>query len=214
MLPVKMVEIDHQFTIDDVSAYYEVSRETTKSIIKRNRKEFDTYDELMVLKGRELKTLRDGLNVKNTSPSVSLFSLSGFLRAGLLLQDSEISEKIKKEMVVTGIPDKYHSVFYKNHRVLQKQHIVYQSLVETFGGVYVIDKQVACGSYKIDIVIDQDIALECDENGHSNYKKEKEEQRERYIESKGYKLIRYNPDGLESIYHLINRIMKLKCCVN
>lgn len=49
--------------------------------------------------------------------------------------------------------------------------------------------------YLVDLMfVDMKIGVECDENGHSNYNSEKEVKRQRYIESEGYKLIRFNPD--------------------
>ena len=57
-------------------------------------------------------------------------------------------------------------------------------------------EQMHIGKYRCDLVLTSvNIILECDENGHSGYDKESEMERTRYLELKGYKFIRFNPNA-------------------
>ena len=54
-----------------------------------------------------------------------------------------------------------------------------------------LDRQVRCGNYVIDFVINNRLAIEFDENKHTQYDKKKEQERENYILQR-YKLVRIN----------------------
>lgn len=49
--------------------------------------------------------------------------------------------------------------------------------------------------YAVDLAFPKHlVAVECDERGHCYYSKHQEEERQKFIENKGYVIIRYNPD--------------------
>lgn len=54
-----------------------------------------------------------------------------------------------------------------------------------------LDRQVQCGSYVVDFVINNSLAIEFDENNHIQYDKKKEQERENFILER-YKLVRVN----------------------
>lgn len=74
--------------------------------------------------------------------------------------------------------------------------------------------QVPCGRYRIDCVLKAEsgklVAVECDEKGHSDRPAEYEVARERYLQTKGYHLFRYNPDvGGFDIFETIGELITL-----
>jgi very-short-patch-repair endonuclease len=71
-------------------------------------------------------------------------------------------------------------------------------------------KQYYCKGYKLDLYFpDYKIGIECDENNHKNYDKNKEKIREDIITTTlDCKIIRFNPDEKEfSIFEIINKIL-------
>ncbi|MGL4454082.1 MAG: DUF559 domain-containing protein, partial [Sarcina sp.] len=76
----------------------------------------------------------------------------------------------------------------------------------SFGEVNV-RKQETVGNYVLDFVLFDKINVEVDENGHSDYSKEEEYNRELYIkENTNYNIIRYNPNK-DKPYILMNKIL-------
>jgi len=57
--------------------------------------------------------------------------------------------------------------------------------------------QHSCKNYRVDLfLLDYDLVIECDENGHADREPEYEENRQKFIEQKyGAKFIRFNPDA-------------------
>ena len=72
------------------------------------------------------------------------------------------------------------------------------------------ERQFVVGRYKVDLYIKElNIVIECDENGHDDYDKEKEKKREEFIK-KTLKcdLIRYNPNAKDfDLSDIINKII-------
>src|SRR5690606_8182877 len=93
--------LEYGYSIEDIRNYYNVPQNTVKTILKRNRKEFEYYREVITVKGEDLKQIKSQLNVHPMSPSASLFNIEGVIRTGLMLQDNVISEKIKELMIET-----------------------------------------------------------------------------------------------------------------
>jgi very-short-patch-repair endonuclease len=68
----------------------------------------------------------------------------------------------------------------------------------SFKGVIKCKRQYIIGIYRIDLYFpDYHLAVECDENNHTDRDPSKEKMREEYILSQGNKLIRYNPNTSE-----------------
>lgn len=87
-----------EITIQMASTYYEVPFETIKSVIKRNRDEFNDYEEIRILKGKVLKEFKGQVQLEpelKTAPSLTLINRRGLLRIGMLLTDSEIAKSIR-----------------------------------------------------------------------------------------------------------------------
>ena len=84
-------------------------------------------------------------------------------------------------------------------------------LNKIFSKNHIIESQYRVDNYKIDFVIDNKIAVECDENDHVYYDEYKEKIRERCITDKGFILLRYNTkrnNMLEFIGELCEQLAK------
>ena len=82
-----------------------------------------------------------------------------------------------------------HSLLSFNKKYENELGYLLNSLLGKYNNV---ESQVRCGKYKIDFVINNHIAIECDENGHSCYDLNNEIKREKYIKSQGYVVFRYD----------------------
>jgi very-short-patch-repair endonuclease len=71
-----------------------------------------------------------------------------------------------------------------------------------------IKYQYPVGTYRVDMLFPQfELVVECDELGHKDRNDEYEKTRTDFIESQGYKIIRYNPDSKDfSVFSVINKI--------
>lgn len=81
-----------------------------------------------------------------------------------------------------------------------------------FNEVTPIKRQYKIGKYKVDLYfIDYNLAIECDENGHSDRDPNYEKTREEFIISLGNKMIRFNPNipsfDLSNVIKDINHII-------
>lgn len=84
-------------------------------------------------------------------------------------------------------------------------------IIESFKDVYNPIYQYKVGNYFIDLYIPElNLAIECDENGHRFYDKQKELEREQYIKNKlGCEFIRYNPNDKNfKVIDVVNEIIK------
>ncbi|MDI0267328.1 hypothetical protein QIW52_15185 [Clostridioides difficile] len=91
-------------TVELVSNYYEVDKETIKKLIQRNRGELESdglrlykYDDIIEM----LENTKKGLNVTFKVPSRGLILIPkrAILRVGMLLRDSEIAKEIRTKLL-------------------------------------------------------------------------------------------------------------------
>lgn len=91
---------DMVLTIDQVANYYEVTVEAIKTLVKRNREEFEG-DGMVVLKGDELKRFKEEISEVQSEPhfkqakSITLLQKRSLLRAGMILTNSGIATKVR-----------------------------------------------------------------------------------------------------------------------
>lgn len=208
--PILPYMVNGYFLLKGVGEYYCKPYKTIETVIKRNRNEFEQHNEIKVLKSDELKEFKKTNDSYKGINALTLININGLLRVGLLLQDSIISEELKLLLVRNGIPDIYENIFTSiNHRALLKQNQLHKIIQETLDSLVSVDTQVKCGNYRVDFLIDNNIVVECDEYGHENYRLNEELARENFLRNKGYRVVRYNPDGDESVYSFINRLYKV-----
>jgi hypothetical protein len=82
-------------TTEQMADYYEVSVETIKTVLLRNREELES-DGLKVLKGKALKDVRFIMNLTSDKiPSLTTWTPRSALRLGMLLRDSAIAKQVR-----------------------------------------------------------------------------------------------------------------------
>lgn len=95
---------DMILTVQQVSNYYECSMDTVKTLIKRNRDEFEE-DGMVVLKGKELKNFKEKLGVGSNEPNLSyassltLLTKRSLLRIGMLMTSNLLATKIRNYLL-------------------------------------------------------------------------------------------------------------------
>lgn len=91
-----------EVTLQMASDYYDVSFETIKSVIRRNREEFNEYGEMRVLKGKTLRDFKAQVQLEpelKTAPALTLVNRRGLLRMGMLLTDSEVAKTVRNYLL-------------------------------------------------------------------------------------------------------------------
>jgi hypothetical protein len=91
--------------VDQVANYYDVGVEAVKTIIKRNRDEFES-DGMIVLTGQDLKDLKETLTqvlgepkLDSRTPSLTLLTKRSLLRVGLIMTNNSIATKIRNYLL-------------------------------------------------------------------------------------------------------------------
>jgi very-short-patch-repair endonuclease len=105
--------------------------------------------------------------------------------------------------------DKLNVEYIKRYTTKETETLDF--IINSFKDIADMKRQYKCGKYYIDLYIPtHNIAVECDENNHTSYDKNKEEIREKYIiETLACKLVRFNPDDKYfAISDVINKILK------
>lgn len=95
---------DMVVTVQQAANYYECSMDTIKTLIKRNRDEFED-DGMTVLKGYELKKFKEELGVGSNEPSISyassltLLTKRSLLRIGMLMTSNLLATTIRNYLL-------------------------------------------------------------------------------------------------------------------
>ena len=95
---------DMVVTVQQAANYYECSMDTIKTLIKRNRDEFEE-DGMVVLKGKELKKFKEELGVGSNEPSLSyassltILTKRSLLRIGMLMTSNLLATKIRNYLL-------------------------------------------------------------------------------------------------------------------
>lgn len=97
---------DMVITLDQVATYYDVSVEAVRTIVKRNRNEFEN-DGMIILSGTDLKDFISKIcevqfDLHKISPktrSLTLITKRSLLRIGMLLTNSEMATRIRNYLL-------------------------------------------------------------------------------------------------------------------
>lgn len=95
---------DMVVTVQQAANYYECSMDTVKTLIKRNRDEFED-DGMTVIKGQELKKFKEELGVGSNEPNLSyassltLLTKRSLLRIGMLMTSNLLATKIRNYLL-------------------------------------------------------------------------------------------------------------------
>ena len=98
-------------------------------------------------------------------------------------------------------------------RYLPAETEIIDFIYESLSPMYDMKKQYKVGNYRIDLYIKtKNIAIECDENNHADYDKEKEATREQYIKDKlSCRFIRFDP--YDKTFKLSSLISWILCSI-
>ena len=208
VVPTESSATDMVLSIKQISEYYGVSREGIETIIKRHRSKFEERG-MTVLKNEHLKEFKENKIISAKTPTLTVFPKSLILLFAFYLQGNDKANEIKKELLISN-PSLYAeleeitlTVGYKKRYEKGFEEMLYPLL----GKYNKIEKQVRCGKYRIDYVVNNIIAIEIDEEGHEGYNSKNEQIRHEYIESCGYRVIRYDTrrdNVLEFLCEVIN----------
>ncbi|MGG0066073.1 hypothetical protein ABES74_09440 [Bacillus subtilis] len=91
-----------EVTLHMASIYYEVPIETIRTVVKRNRAEFNEYGELRILKGKglaEFKTVVQSEPSLNGINSLQLLNRRGLLRLGMMLTESDVAKSVRNYLL-------------------------------------------------------------------------------------------------------------------
>jgi hypothetical protein len=127
-----------EITTEMAANYYEVSPETIRTIIKRNREEFNEYEEMRVLKGRALNDfckVHDELHkfISVKSRSVTMLNRRGLLRLGMLLTESEVAKSIRNYLLnVEEISDKQQRQWAVEREISKRERRMLTDSIQMF----------------------------------------------------------------------------------
>ena len=99
---IKYLNENMVMSIDQIANYYETSKESVSTIIKRNRDEFES-DGMEVLTGENLKVFKESLigsnELNKTNRSLTLLTKRSLLRVGLIMTNNAIASKIRNYLL-------------------------------------------------------------------------------------------------------------------
>jgi len=107
---------------------------------------------------------------------------------------------------ILNIPENEILLIINRNNSLYKQTELEDILHNSLENICIIHKQVKCGNYRIDFVLNDNIAIECNENNHIGLDIIYEANRKKYLTECGYRILEYNPDG-DNIFKFINQIL-------
>ncbi|MGL5767707.1 MAG: DUF559 domain-containing protein [Sarcina sp.] len=192
-------------SINSICDGLNIGRKGIVSIHGRNKEYLDK--ERILLNKEEIKELKQigELNSK-VSSRFCLHNKKYILYIVMLASNSAKALKIREDMRRDNIELFEELEIIKTGRFKKHENDVENYLKYSFGEVNV-RKQETVGNYVLDFVLFDKINVEVDENGHSDYSKEEEYNRELYIkENTNYNIIRYNPNK-DKPYILMNKIL-------
>lgn len=137
----------------------------------------------------------DAEKISRYTSAISVFSLIGILhlsfyirnKTSLSIQYWLLNNKLNLYNLLNSKSCYNDKIFVKKY----EKELGFL-LNKIFSKNHIIESQYRVDNYKIDFVIDNKIAVECDENDHVYYDEYKEKIRERCITDKGFILLRYN----------------------
>lgn len=111
---------------NQLADFYEVSEEVIDKNYQRHKDEFDA-DGVKVLRGKDLKEVRDILSLTSSTPKETIYTPAGALRMGFILRDSSVAkivrttairfiqgvgQQVSDKMVLQGLVSSHPSLSY------------------------------------------------------------------------------------------------------
>ena len=75
-----------------------------------------------------------------------------------------------------------------------KEEELISFIVRVYSRQFACDPQHVIGPYRVDLLLDKRIVVECDEHGHAAYNAVNEADRHSFLERRGFTVYRFNPD--------------------
>lgn len=95
---IPLLPDDLHITTEAVAAYFDVSIETIKSLVKINRSEVEGNG-YRVLEGSELRSFKDLCSIGSQARSLALFDRRTLLNVAMLLRDSEVARAVRRYLL-------------------------------------------------------------------------------------------------------------------
>ncbi|MFE3326837.1 hypothetical protein [Streptomyces sp. NPDC059176] len=89
---------DMHVATEGVAAFFDVSIETIKSLVKDNREELDANG-YAVLEGMELRSFKDLCRIDSRARSLALFDRRTLLNVAMLLRDSAVARQVRRYLL-------------------------------------------------------------------------------------------------------------------
>ena len=215
--PIHFITQNYEVDIHQASKFYNVTYKAISTVIDRNRYELES-DGMIICNGGKLKEikLKNG-NINNKTATLTLLNPLVICRLAFYLTESDITIQVKNKLL--NVDANLYSYLSQRENTLVKKYEKEMEylLVNLIGKYHEIKKQFSCGKFKIDFLIDDYLAIEVDEYGHSSYDKPNEIARENLIKAVGYKLMRYDTrnnnmlEFLGDVVHELNNKIEGAC---
>lgn len=75
-----------------------------------------------------------------------------------------------------------------------KEEELISFIIRVYSRQFACDPQHSIGPYRVDLLLDKRIVVECDEHGHTAYNAVDEAERQSFLERRGFTVYRFNPD--------------------
>lgn len=127
-----------EITTEMAANYYEVSPETIRTLVKRNRVEFNDYEEIRLLKGKLLNDfcqVHDELHkyISTKSRTVTLINRRGLLRLGMLLTESEVAKSVRNYLLnVEEVSDKEQRMWAVEREISKRERRLLTDSIQEF----------------------------------------------------------------------------------
>lgn len=181
------------------SEVYEIPLESLNSRYKQYKQMFNVHEDFYFLNGQDLSLFKKESGYASRTRHLILWTENGLKK---LLGNSGC----RSEQIFSILGDFDISV---TSVITNKEYETLKVIQSSFNGLFSFEKQKRVLNYRIDLYIPElKVAVECDEDGHSQYAND--EVRQKAVENElGCTFIRYNPDDKDfNIGVVINQIMK------
>lgn len=201
-------------TIASELMYYIGYKNARKSWYKiKNREQLKKNIDYLTLKNNDLKLFKNFIKTIHIKSLVNNQKTiyNQYIKANTL--DIVFLDSVKHIINIANTQNAIVRRYYLKR--YEEETIPY--IIESFKDVYNPIYQYKVGNYFIDLYIPElNLAIECDENGHRFYDKQKELEREQYIKNKlGCEFIRYNPNDKNfKVTDVVNEIIKYALKIN
>lgn len=179
-------------TVKELASFYGEKYETLQRKIERfsndlvgDVREINKSDELFDRLKRNRVTSSKTPKIMVISPTgvakIAYFS-EGVKQHEVRQELSKINHRLHEELSV-----KYSDIYFS--KVYQKEM---SYLINNIFHSHKVENEKYVEGYRIDFLIDDHIAIECDESVHDYYNRDHEESRKKLMETKGYSFYRYD----------------------